>query len=621
MTNKFILWDSPEEPFVTNSELYTWGSYSENDYSKSLLKYVDSNGSKYREIFISWTQNLGQTEINGKSLIEYLKIDNSISFWWMSSFVEKSPWKTPSMIDVIRLIAIEELLTNSSYDCFELVSNNNNLDSCLRTLCARLNIKYIRIKNKQNTKNKLSLRVFFHKLPYIAQALIYLFFFILQNWHFLKSKKPEWSKSKKSIFLCSQFAHLDKKLCKSGKFYSRLWENLPEFFNSKGYQTNFIHLYLKSSEVNSSNEAIQYLNNFNLNKDRDDFHSFLFSHISVKNILEVLKLYFKFYLKSWNSPSIDKSFKLNSNLDLWPIIKDDWYSNICGLKAIENLLWLKLFDKALSEIPYQNYGLFLKENQSWEKALIFSWNKYNHGSLFGVVHSCIRFWDLRYFENPRDNFHDKNFASPRPHRTIINGEYSKQVLIDFGSYDDSYVECEAIRYNYISNLPKRSNLLISKSKLKKVLVLGDYSSKSTFKLLNLIESLKSETLAKFAFTFKSHPNFIVKSSYSSVLKFSTTMSPLVEIIDEFDIAICGNLTTASLDAYLFGISVIVAYEDNSLNFSPLRKTKNDVFFVSNSSELEIALFESSKDTIIQTNPKDYFCLDNNLTKWSELLSI
>ena len=80
---------------------------------------------------------------------------------------------------------------------------------------------------------------------------------------------------------------------------------------------------------------------------------------------------------------------------------------LCGLtrEAIDNIL---------SNIPKQKVGIYLLENQAWEKSLISSWNKFNHGGLIGVAHSTIRFWDLRYFRSKNTDIICRGFV--RRHR-------------------------------------------------------------------------------------------------------------------------------------------------------------------------------------------------------------
>ena len=108
---------------------------------------------------------------------------------------------------------------------------------------------------------------------------------------------------------------------------------------------------------------------------------------------------------------------------------------------------------------------------------------------------------------------------------------------------------------------------------------------------------------------------IQKIDYPS-LCFELTTSPLSEILDEFDVVYGANITTANLDAYSVGLSVIVHLSEDKLNLSPLRGME-DVKFVSSSKELESVLEARESEDINKREP--YFWLDEGLPKWSALL--
>ena len=135
----------------------------------------------------------------------------------------------------------------------------------------------------------------------------------------------------------------------------------------------------------------------------------------------------------------------------------------------------------------------------------------------------------------------------------------------------------------------------------------------------LLEELISNNSIQYAYTIKPHPNFIVKSDDYPLLNLEVTMQPLVEIFNEFDIIFCGNLTSASLDAYLSGSPVIITFDPKTLNFSPLRGN-DDILFVSNTEELRLALENSLTSKTIKPNIDDFFCLSEKLLNWDKLLS-
>ena len=91
-----ILWDSNTKPPQHPGLTYTWDGYSEQETVRSLYRYVEAHGERLREKYLSWIHELGQSRIRKKRLIDHLVIQDGLSYWWMTLFVEKSPWKSPA---------------------------------------------------------------------------------------------------------------------------------------------------------------------------------------------------------------------------------------------------------------------------------------------------------------------------------------------------------------------------------------------------------------------------------------------------------------------------------------------------------------------------------------------
>ncbi len=56
---------------------------------------------------------------------------------------------------------------------------------------------------------------------------------------------------------------------------------------------------------------------------------------------------------------------------------------------MSNCLNVTLFDGALAAMPRQRQGLYLFENQAWEKALLRAWRRHGHGEIIGVQHATV----------------------------------------------------------------------------------------------------------------------------------------------------------------------------------------------------------------------------------------
>ena len=66
MTDKFILWDVAAKPEDKLSDIYLWEGYNEIANVKSLFRYLESNGEKYREKYISWIDKIAQSKVKNQ---------------------------------------------------------------------------------------------------------------------------------------------------------------------------------------------------------------------------------------------------------------------------------------------------------------------------------------------------------------------------------------------------------------------------------------------------------------------------------------------------------------------------------------------------------------------------
>ena len=159
------------------------------------------------------------------------------------------------------------------------------------------------------------------------------------------------------------------------------------------------YIYSQKSSNSMFKKSNYLIKRFRNNSDNDN-HVILDQFLTLKIFSTTLgkwllsvQFYFlhkKQFSNFWND---------NNSEWLWPIFESDWKNSWVGHVVMQNLIWIFLFDKALSQLPYQRKGLYLQENQNWERIFIYTWKKSGHGQIVGVPHSTISFWDLRYFDS------------------------------------------------------------------------------------------------------------------------------------------------------------------------------------------------------------------------------
>ena len=383
-----------------------------------------------------------------------------------------------------------------------------------------------------------------------------------------------------------------------------------------------------SAAVPNTKTGINLVQSFNDNSRSQGCHSILDSYLTLKLVAQTLKKWNKLILISRKLRGIDRFFSpQGSEVWLWPMLKRDWLSSIKGTTSINNCLWIELFDAALKDVPQQDTGLYLCENQGWERAFLHAWRKHKHGKIIGVPHATIPFWHMYYFDDPRTINARDNLSQPLPDQMAVNGPVAWNAFLESDYKPEQLVEVEALRYLNLTGLSKKRETDSSKSKNThqsdpqkiKILVVGDFSLLFNHQLLCDLEKTMQILPDHYSLTFKPHPGFDVNMKNYPNLTIQITTEALENILCSFDLVISANSTSSSVDAFLAGLPVIIRMDGLSLNLSPLRG-QDGVCFVSVVDDFvkainSIATWETGN------HKQDYFWIDPHLPRWKALLNL
>jgi surface carbohydrate biosynthesis protein (TIGR04326 family) len=614
-----IVWDSSNPPSDNHGLVYTWNGYNENDSIHSLLKVIDGNDDLFRNIYLRWVYDLGQFRISSKSIIDHLTFQDGFSYWWMTLFVEKSPWNQPAIIDALKLMALEKVILDEKPDLVRFVSDKRNLHESVRALCRNLGVAY-EWQRTANSREKLNSKTLYYRLPLFFRSCISMVMYLKERWKLKKSGKQELF-NENAIFFGSYFFNLDKQKLDKGVFGSRYWGDMVELIQKNGFKGNWLHLYYPHSEVPNATAAVDRISAFNTCENDKNVHILLERNLSYKSIRFVINGYLLLLKKVWKMKGVKNAFLVkHSAVDLWPLMRKDWKEALLGPVVIHNLFFIELFDKLLAGCHLQKKGVFLYENQSWEKAFIHSWRKYGHGVLIAVPHSTVRYWDLRYFADPEMVAGNAANSMPQADYVAVNGKVAKESYSSNGFPPEKILECEAIRYTALNKViatVEGNSKRISKS--KRILLLGDYMPDGTNSLLTMVAEAFEHSALDIQFVIKPHPNYIIDPDKIPIKGLTVCLDPIEKIILDFDLVISGNTTSAAVDAYVAGVPVVVLIDQTELNFSPLRGQPG-VYFVNNSDQLRNGFIMDLFREAGISKAKDFFYLDPDLPKWRQILS-
>lgn len=613
MTNSVVVWDRAEQPINFVGDILLWQGYSSNNKFLSIPGYIEEHANDLRAKYLAFIHDLGETDLKGKKIVEHLDIGDDFSLWWMTTLAEKSPFKSPKIYDCLRLIALEEILLLKKPSELFLNSSDRDLIVATRQLCKLLNITFS-FKTLSKTKIKWSVRQLFKKMPHTLQGMILLIWHIFSRRHLRCFEKTKWYSNQSAIFLFSYFIHLEPGVLKKNRFHSNQWEQIPYITNDSGLQINWGHHFLRSPVVPNDKVAMDYLNKLNSESSINGVHSFLDSYISIGVIVKVLKRWIWLHAIAFRLRKLRFHFyPSNTAAWLWPFLRSDWFSSIIGQTSIANCLCVELFDAMMRDIPPQKNGLFLCENQGWERAFLHFWRKYGHGKVIGVQHATVPFWHLYYVDDPRTIKSKEKCKMPLPDQIAVNGPMAWENFMACGYRVDQLIKVEAVRYLNIRESQTESK---GRKGEVNVLVLGDMISESNHRLLSLLESVVELLPCNFNYTFKAHPGLSVDLLKYPGIKIKHTSVNLNKILKDFDIALSAHSTSAAVDALLAGLPVIIGLDGKDFNLSPLRGSPN-VSFVCTAKEMVSALTRKSmaNNNLFDQN---LFWLDSDLHRWKNL---
>ncbi len=618
-SKSLLILDVNNLPLASGSFRVLWQSYATANTDKeiSIPQLVENNADRLRSKYLALIYDLGELNVNGKTVVENLKINQVFSYWWMTLLNEKCNYtKSPQIDNIIKLLAFEDWIKAKSYNDIKLVSNNFELAESVRLLLIDLDVNFYWEKEKIEKFNVKLFRIFFNKLPATIRAIISFTKYIISRWKLKGVGVSTWKKSSATLLFTSYFFNLTPDSVKEGKYKSRFWSILPNLLNNKNIQSNWLHLYVENRLVPSVSSAKVLIKKFNENNYNQN-HVFLDSFLTFGVVNSTIMSWIGQVAKN---RKIERAIKKQARF-LWPLMDKDVNESLFGAVMIRNILSYFLFREAMQLLPTQKIGCYLQENQGWEFGFVSAWKEFKHSEIIGIPHSTIRYWDLRYFFDPRSYKKKNRLSIPFPNKIGVNGEASKNAYINGGYPKKKLIEVEALRYLQLEKIDKvhLNNLkFLSIVKNAQVLILGDYLQENNDRMLLLLVKANALVINKIKWIIKPHPACPILSQDYPELNAVITDNPIEELTGQCMAAYASSVTSAAVDVYYSGIPVITLLDPKKLDLSPLRGC-DGVFPVENADELAILLDSLNSIVVKDKRGEGYFYLNSKLPRWRRLL--
>lgn len=603
-----------------DSIVYHWFGMNQSDGLISIPDYIELHSDRIRKKYVKFIYDLSEKKINGKNLLEAFTF-KGYSLWWMTTIVEKNLVKSPEISDCIKLIALEEIILATKPELLSLSSSKKSLQKAIADLCDEHHILF-----ENATENSAPISV---AKKYLVQPFLRGFLYILRTvWRFWSLRTVEgysWHGGGDQIFIFSQFTNLTMSSLPPF-IYSKYWEIFPDFLKGKKVKMNFLNIFHFNESIPDTKTAKSVIDKVNnTTEQHNQIHQFLYNQLDFKLIVRVFLQFLFLTLFKGRFRGETKLFRSEDlRINFWPLIKNDWNDSLKGSILAENLFYIALIDKCMKGLPQQKMGIYLQENNGWERCFVHAWKRYQKSPLIGVPHATIRYWDLRYIEDIRLFTPTNNLSLPRPDSVVVNGPVARKILLESGYNQKEMIDGEALRYLDNDNAnkePVARGVKISGNSKKRILLCGDIDPNSTIAMLECVQSsFRSLKGQGYHFDsdiiYKSHPVTKVPLSDFEIPNLSESNQDLKHILPSFDIVIATDSTSAGVEAYLAGLNVIVFTYAQRVNFSPL-KGVSGVVFVSNAQSLtEILLSENL--LVNNNNPEPFFWTDKKLPKWSKI---
>lgn len=590
-----VVW-ARKTPPPKDQPVFLWDSFDLEDQHAdtiSLPSYVELHAEEIRSRLLAFLCEAKSVESEGQTLEDSLRRDDGFSVWWVSFPSLKRPGQISIPI-ACKLIALEMIVGPHRLEKIRVISD----DKSIATLILRS------ISNDPLPLGRTVdaiWRAFVHPIRALGSLLRYI-----AHTRAIPKNHPLFPEdSSHRIAFFDYLPHLRLQSNSESLYVSPYWADVPNLVA----RPFWYHIYPRNVDYRDIRSSFRFVDNVDTTGSGN--HFLFLERTSFSAVLQVLRQMIRHRrVHTRFRPQLRRFALAGSGLHLWNVFEDEWDDSILGTTGMRHLLLLWSTESFVREMPTHSKIFYLMENQPWEVILNHFLEKYMKGPAFGFAHSTIRFWDLRYFSDPRENpFLDSHSHRPSPTRILLNGDLAKSLLIDNGFPETSLSVVEASRYNYLRSLEQQLEHNASD-----IVVLGDSDVRANNTLLEIFRKALTLHQVDRRVLVRSHPICPLTNKQLGPLVGNISTDSLLALLKSAAVVITTAGSSSSADSAALGIPTIVVLDAKELNNSPLRG-KGITFEARNADELSLLL--RSSNTFARQRPSLIFTLDSLYPRWSD----
>lgn len=630
----------------SSGDLLLWSGWQGPSKALLLEKMLSEQLISIRQEHMQWAYDTGQMQMDsGHTLQDLLVQGQTPSMWWTSLIYERHPKLSPDLYTIYKLRCIEILLRNKGYDEIELTGASRQLAKALHDLCQKLNIKFSCAKTSFFAQVRPLPARLYWILPASLRAMARY-----AHWWLTVRKKLGLIKTipqlpvaspKLPATIVSYFPNIDMQAAGRGRFRSRYWESLHDALNEEARLErpegpHFVHwLLIRFPSPHLSLSQCLELTKLFQKEGKDGLSfSFIEQFLRPSDLFAALWRWLKISLKS---AAIESRFASlchfeKSDLDFWPFMREQWAESMRGWRCLERCLLNRAFRQYARLAGPQRWTLFALENCPWERMVTEAAHMVPHnGPVFGAQHSTIRPTDFRYFDAP-ETFYTDPCAIFQPDIIAGNGQGACKQWQANNMPQDRLRQVEALRYIYLAKMPKRpvNGEIVPPepgspwrpAENRCLLVLTSFFADETRHHLELLgSSLEAGVLDGWSIILKPHPYGPVQWWLETLPtelqeRVSLSLAPLAEELIPGVTVWASNSTTASLEAALLNLPLMVMAPYGDFNLCPIQDIEGLVTTAS-IEDVRMALAAPMPLKL----PQNYLDLDPELPAWRTLLDL
>ena len=616
----FLIEGSGPAPDRRNSVVAFWSMPTATEGTFSIPSLVEQTGLELRRDYLAWVHHLGNIQVNGRSLKEFLLLsDPDFSAWWFNRIADKAPMNSTSIYQAFKLRALEKLYIEQACTGLTYQGRDPRLHETLKNWCGDLRHPYRHVKAAappaQHTIPWTHRWV--RNLPHLAQAGAFL------AWKLCTRYVPTWLRGQPvarqtrpgaDALIVTYFPNINFKEAHQGRFRSIYWGALHNLIDELPVTPTWVWIHGNTDECNFQ-QALSWRDRFNAHAGTEDRHCVLEEFASLKTLVAAVRSYARIYVRGFQLRPVTDHFVLpGSTINFFPFFKREWKSSLFGTMAFDGLLYLALFDSMVQQLSPQRWCLYVWENQPWESALLAAWRHHQRGPIIGSQHATMMPLDLRGICDPQTYREEGPAAHALPDVLAVNGQGARDLLRQVRYPEARIVVVEALRYPNPRQRGSRKN-----GCPETLLVIGGYLEAETRMLLRVLheagDAIRSAGFRKIL--IKEHPfgpTKLLSRNITLPLTQELVSEPLETLWRNADFALISNSTSAAVEALYAEIPVAVCGPSGNVNLSPLYG-HTGVPFVSSGPELTAALATARRPPL----RVDYFLISEELKRWKKLL--